>query len=396
MSENLQTRADAVMAHTYARYPLTLVKGEGVRLWDEAGREYTDFVSGIAVCSLGHSHPALTEALSRQAALLVHVSNLFYTEPQVKLAEWLVRKSFADKVFFCNSGAEANEAAIKLARKYGHGHKGPDCHHIVAMEKSFHGRTMATLTATGQEKIREGFSPVLEGFSHVPYGDLAALEQAVTENTCAVMLEPVQGEGGIRVPEAGYLEGVRRLCDEKGILLIFDEIQTGIGRTGKLFAYEHSGVAPDIMTLAKALGNGLPIGAMLAKDGVMASFTPGSHASTFGGTPLATAGALAVMETLEKEGLVERCAALGQYFKEKLEGLLCHPVAKEVRGLGLLIGIELACDGVPLVKAMMEKGFIINCVQGNTLRFVPPFIIEKEDIDAMIAALDGLLSEIHI
>jgi acetylornithine/succinyldiaminopimelate/putrescine aminotransferase len=255
---------------------------------------------------------------------------------------------------------------------------------------------MATLTATGQEKIREGFSPVLEGFSHVPYGDLAALEQAVTENTCAVMLEPVQGEGGIRVPEAGYLEGVRRLCDEKGILLIFDEIQTGIGRTGKLFAYEHSGVAPDIMTLAKALGNGLPIGAMLAKDGVMASFTPGSHASTFGGTPLATAGALAVMETLEKEGLVERCAALGQYFKEKLEGLLCHPVAKEVRGLGLLIGIELACDGVPLVKAMMEKGFIINCVQGNTLRFVPPFIIEKEDIDAMIAALDGLLSEIHI
>lgn len=396
MSENLQTRADAVMAHTYARYPLTLVKGEGVRLWDEEGREYTDFVSGIAVCSLGHSHPALTEALSRQAALLVHVSNLFYTEPQVKLAEWLVRKSFADKVFFCNSGAEANEAAIKLARKYGHGHKGPDCHHIVAMEKSFHGRTMATLTATGQEKIREGFSPVLEGFSHVPYGDLAALEQAVTENTCAVMLEPVQGEGGIRVPEAGYLEGVRRLCDEKGILLIFDEIQTGIGRTGKLFAYEHSGVAPDIMTLAKALGNGLPIGAMLAKDGVMASFTPGSHASTFGGTPLATAGALAVMETLEKEGLVERCAALGQYFKEKLEGLLCHPVAKEVRGLGLLIGIELACDGVPLVKAMMEKGFIINCVQGNTLRFVPPFIIEKEDIDAMIAALDGLLSEIHI
>lgn len=396
MSENLQTRADAVMAHTYARYPLTLVKGEGVRLWDEEGREYTDFVSGIAVCSLGHSHPALTEALSRQAALLVHVSNLFYTEPQVKLAEWLVRKSFADKVFFCNSGAEANEAAIKLARKYGHGHKGPDCHHIVAMEKSFHGRTMATLTATGQEKIREGFSPVLEGFSHVPYGDLAALEQAVTENTCAVMLEPVQGEGGIRVPEAGYLEGVRRLCDERGILLIFDEIQTGIGRTGKLFAYEHSGVAPDIMTLAKALGNGLPIGAMLAKDAVMASFTPGSHASTFGGTPLVTAGALAVMEILEKEGLVERCAAMGQYFKEKLDGLLCHPVAKEVRGLGLLIGIELACDGVPLVKAMMEKGFIINCVQGNTLRFVPPFTIEKEDIDAMIAALDGLLSEIHI
>ncbi|TWI74408.1 acetylornithine aminotransferase apoenzyme [Desulfobotulus alkaliphilus] len=392
MTDNLQQRADAVMAHTYARYPLTLVKGEGTRLWDETGREYIDFISGIAVCSLGHSHPALAKAMAAQAAELVHVSNLFYTEPQVKLAEWLTARSFADKVFFCNSGAEANEAAIKLARRYGHQHKGADCHRIIAMEKSFHGRTMATLSATGQEKIREGFAPVLEGFDHVPYGDLTTLKKVITDQTCAIMLEPVQGEGGVRVPEAGYLEAVRRICDEMGLLLIFDEIQTGIGRTGTLFAYEHSGVRPHIMTLAKALGNGLPIGAMLAEDRVMASFTPGSHASTFGGTPLVTAGALAVLETLEKENLVQRCFETGQYFKKKLEGLLSLPVAKEVRGLGLLLGIELACEGTPLVKAMMEKGFIINCVQGNTLRFAPPFIITREEIDEMTETLAALLS----
>ncbi|MDL2286579.1 acetylornithine transaminase [Desulfococcaceae bacterium OttesenSCG-928-F15] len=391
--KNMQKRANAVIASTYARYDLTLVKGEGAYLWDDQGKRYTDFVAGIAVCSLGHSHPALAKALSEQAERLVHVSNLFYTEPQVRLAEWLVERSFADKVFFCNSGAEANEAAIKLARRYGHQHKGPECHHIVTMEQSFHGRTMATLTATGQEKIKEGFAPILPGFTHVPYGDFEALKGAVTENTCAIMLEPLQGEGGVKLPPEGFLEKLRNFCDERGILLIFDEVQTGIGRTGKLFAYEHSTIAPDIMSLAKALGNGLPIGAMLARDAVMASFTPGSHASTFGGTPLMTAGALAMMEALEKEKLVERCATMGAYFREKLSTLKRHPVVQEVRGLGLLIGLDLSCDGVPFVKKMMEKGFIINCVQGHILRFVPPFVIEKNDIDAVVAALDELLEK---
>lgn len=391
MKNEMQKRADAVIAPTYARYGITLVEGKGAHLWDDTGKRYTDFVSGIAVCSLGHSHPALVKALSEQAEKLVHVSNLFYTEPQVRLAEWLVKRSFADKVFFCNSGAEANEAAIKLARRYAHQNKGPGCHQIVSMEKSFHGRTMATLSATGQDKIKEGFSPILSGFTHVPYGDFEALKGAVTESTCAVMLEPLQGEGGVKLPPEGFLEKLREFCDEKGILLIFDEVQTGIGRTGKLFAYEHTAVAPDIMSLAKALGNGLPIGAMLARDAVMASFGPGSHASTFGGTPLITAGALAMMEILEREKLVERCASIGLYFRGKLQELKRRSLVREVRGLGLLLGLELACDGPPLVKKMMEKGFLINCVQGNILRFVPPFIIEKEDIDAMVAALDGLL-----
>ena len=390
-------RADQVVAGTYARYPVTFVRGEGTTLWDADGKAYTDFLSGIAVCNLGHCHPKVTEALRRQAGTLIHVSNLFYTEPQVELAEWLVARSFADKVFFCNSGAEANEAAIKLARKYAGDHRRrKDARRrfrIITMERSFHGRTTGAMAATGQEKIRKGFDPVLEGFDHVPYGDLAALKAAVTEETCAVMLEPIQGEGGLRMASREYLEGVRALCDEKDLLLIFDEVQTGMGRTGKLFAHEHAGVTPDVMTLAKALGNGLPVGAMLATDRVMECFGAGAHGTTFGATPLVTAAALAVVETMDAENLVERAEEIGAYFAEKLEGLCHHSVVEGVRGKGLLLGLSLKEKGAGIVNACLEKGFIINCVQETVLRFAPPLIVKKDEIDRLVAVLDELLAK---
>jgi len=279
-------QADQVLASTYTRQPLLLNKGQGYRLWDSEGREYLDFIGGIAVCSLGHAHPRIAKVLCAQANTLVHVSNLYYTQPQVELASRLVQNSFADRVFFCNSGAEANEAAIKLARRYFKQKGEPHRYRIITMEQSFHGRTMATLSATGQKKVRDGFEPLLDGFDFVPFNDFDTLSQAVGPNTCAVMLEPVQGEGGVRCADPAYLLAVRNLCDQMNLLLIFDEIQTGMGRTGKLFAYEHFGMVPDIMTLAKALANGLPIGAMLAKESVAKGFGPGYHASTFGGTQL--------------------------------------------------------------------------------------------------------------
>lgn len=350
-------------------------------------------MAGIAVCNLGHSHPAIAEAVSRQARTLLHVSNLYYTKPQTELADWLVSRSFADRVFFANSGAEANEAAIKLARKFFNDQGKTGQYRIISMEQSFHGRTMATLSATGQDKIKKGFEPVLGGFDYVPFNDIDALAGKIDETVCAVMMEPVQGEGGVRCPDSGYLADVRRLCDEKGILLIFDEIQTGIGRTGKLFAYEHSGVTPDIMTLAKALGNGLPIGAMLTVDRVAKAFGPGAHASTFGGTPIVTSAALEVLKVMEKEKLAEKALETGAYFVDMLSGLKAkHPVISDVRGAGLLIGAELGTDGAPVVNACLEKGFLINCIQGNILRFAPPLIIEKADIDRLIECLDGVLA----
>jgi len=346
----------------------------------------------VAVCSLGHAHPGVVKALCSQAGLLFHVSNLYYTIPQVELASWLVENSFADRVFFCNSGAEANEAAIKLARKYfsGNGEKGR--YRIISMERSFHGRTMATLSATGQDKIKKGYDPVLEGFDFVPFNDAEALSGKISPSTCAVILEPVQGEGGVRCPDPDYLEKVRRLCDKTGALLIFDEIQTGIGRTGKLFAYQHSGIEPDIMTLAKALGNGLPIGAMLAKEHVASAFGYGSHATTFGGTPIITAAALEVLKIITEEKIVENCRRIGSYFMEKLLWLKSrHSSVKEVRGVGLLIGMELDAEGEPLVNKCLEKGFLVNCIQGNTLRFVPPLIIGRKEIDALVMCLDEIL-----
>lgn len=378
-----------VIAGTYKRFPIVLTEGKGCTLRDAEGRTYTDFVAGIAVCNLGHAHEGLARAIADQAVRLVHVSNLYYTRPQIELAEWLVTHSFADRVFFCNSGAEANEAAIKLARKYFKDHGAPQRFRIITMERSFHGRTMATLAATGQEKIRRGFEPLLSGFDIVPFNDLGAVQKAITEETCAVMIEPIQGEGGVQCPGRGYLKGLRELCDSKGILLIFDEIQTGMGRTGKLFAYEHFDMTPDIMTLAKALANGLPIGATLATENVARAFTPGSHASTFGGTPLVATAALTTVKALLNEGVLDHCQRVGRYFKDRLVALKSkYPSIREVRGTGLLIGLELTQDCSPIVEACMRRGFLINCTQEHILRFVPPLIIRKKEIDSLIACLD--------
>ncbi len=395
MTNDLIETADRVIAATYSRFPILLTKGDGCTLYDANGRAYMDFVAGIAVCNLGHAHPSIAQAIADQARRLVHVSNLYYTEPQTTLAEWLVEHSFADRVFFCNSGAEANEAAIKLARKYFKDRGSPERFRIITMEESFHGRTMATLSATGQAKIRKGFEPLVDGFEIVPFNDLEAVRDAVTGETCAVMLEPIQGEGGVRCPAPGYLEGLRALCDQEGLLLIFDEVQTGMGRTGKLFAYEHSGMTPDIMTLAKALANGLPMGAMLAKEEVASSFTPGSHASTFGGTPLVAAAALRVVKVLVEEGVLGNCERVGRYFKDRLLDLKSkYAFIREVRGKGLLLGLDLACDGISIVKACMERGFLINCTQEHILRFIPPLIIREGQIDSLIVCLDSIFEEV--
>ncbi len=393
MTDSIRQTADQVIAATYKRFPVVMQRGKGCTLWDTRGKKYTDFVAGIAVCNLGHAHPRIADAVSRQAGELVHVSNLYYTIPQTELARRLVENSFADRVFFGNSGAEANEAAIKLARKYFKDNGTPERYRIVCMQKSFHGRTMATLSATGQEKIRSGFDPVLEGFVFVPFDDIDALKAAIDERTCAVMLEPVQGEGGIRCPSPDYLRKVRQLCDRQGMLMILDEIQTGMGRTGKLFAHEHFGVTPDIMTLAKALANGLPIGAMLATETVAAAFGPGAHASTFGGTPLVTAAALETVSLMLDGDLVERARKTGDYFKSALDDLKRkHRCIVEVRGMGLLLGIQLDGPADELVPVLMERGFLVNCVQGDTLRFVPPLIIEKNEIDELIRCLDDVLT----
>jgi acetylornithine aminotransferase len=395
MTAEIMAKADQVIAQTYKRFPIVLSKGSGCKLYDTDGKSYTDFVAGIAVCNLGHCHEKLSKALSSQAQTLWHVSNLYYTEPQVELAAWLVANSFADRVFFCNSGAEANEAGIKLARKYFKDRGENDRVRIIAMEQSFHGRTMATLSATGQEKIKKGFAPVLEGFDFVPFNDVEALRAKIGPDHCAVMLEPIQGEGGVRCPDPDYLKSVRRICDENGSLLIFDEIQTGMGRTGRLFAYENFGVEPDIMTLAKALANGLPIGAMLAREQVASAFGAGAHGSTFGGTPLVTAVAIEVCKALVEEDVVGQGRKTAQYFREKLLGLKeRHPSVVDVRGLGLLLGMKLNVSGESLVNQCMQRGFLINCIQENILRFIPPLIIDKKSIDALVDCLDELLGEL--
>ena len=392
-TESTKALADKYIFPTYKR-SLALIKGEGCRVWDDQGKEYLDFVGGIAVCALGHSSPIVTKALDEQSRQLVHVSNLYYTRPQAELARLLVENSFADRVFFCNSGAEANEAAIKLARRYSREKVGPGRHTILCMEGSFHGRTMATLSATGQTKVQVGYDPLLEGFRFVPFDDVEALRRAVDDSVCAVMLEPIQGEGGAVVPHPDYLKGVKDLCVEKGLLLILDEIQTGMGRTGRLFAHEHFGVKPDIMTLAKALANGLPIGAMLGTEELSTVFGPGSHASTFGGTPLVTAVSKAVVTSLLKDGWLDHCREMGEYFKARLEGLKkTHPCIKEVRGLGLIVGVALDRPGAPIVDACLEKGFLINAAQEKVLRFVPPLIVGREEIDRLIGTLDDVLKQ---
>lgn len=387
--------ADKVMFPTYARQPITLVRGEGSRVWDEDGKTYLDFVGGIAVCALGHSSPLVTEALEDQSKRLVHVSNLYYTQPQTELARLLVENSFADRVFFCNSGAEANEAAIKLARRHSKEKFGDGRYTIISMLRSFHGRTMATLSATGQKKIKVGYDPVLEGFKFVPFNDLNSLNGAVDDAVCAVMLEPIQGEGGVLCPDPDFLKAVKEMCLEKNLLLIFDEVQVGMGRTGKLFAHEHYGVTPHIMTLAKALGNGLPIGAMLSVEALSNAFGPGSHATTFGGTPLVTSVAKAVLKSLLEDGWIDHCQKMGVHFKGQLENLKeKYPSIKEIRGVGLIVGVELDRPGIPIVDACREKGFLINCAQENVLRFVPPLTVNEAEIDALVATLDAILDEL--
>ncbi len=387
---------DKNIFQTYSRYPAVLVKGKGSKLWDAQGNEYIDFLAGIAVCNLGHCHPTVVRAAQAQLKQLIHVSNFFYTEPQAELSALLTANSFADRVFFCNSGAEANEAALKLARKYCQDRGNTRRFEIITMHDSFHGRTFATLAATAQKKFHKGFEPLLPGFRYVPYNDIAALQQAVTPHTCAVLLEPIQGEGGVNIPDASYLKEVRQVCDEHGLLLIFDEVQVGMGRTGKLFAYEHYRVKPDIMTLAKALAGGLPAGAMLARKRVAESFTPGTHASTFGGNPVAMAAGVAVMKTLLQGDVLNNCRMMGSYFMNGLKALQKKfpAIVKDVRGKGLIIGVELSRDGKDIVRQCLSRGIIINCTMDRILRFVPPLIITRREIDRCLSVLENIFSKL--
>jgi acetylornithine/N-succinyldiaminopimelate aminotransferase len=381
--------SEKYVAHTYARYPILLVKGKGTRVWDMEGKEYLDFVAGLAVVNLGHCHPKVVKAIQDQAERLIHVSNFYYIEPQIRLASLLCEHSFADKVFFCNSGAEANEGAMKLARKYTKEKMEGDRYEIITMERSFHGRTLATLTATAQEKFHKGYSPLMPGFKYVPFNDIGAVRKAIDPKTCAIMIEPIQGEGGVNCPSEGYLKALREICDQKKILLIFDEVQVGMGRTGKLFAYEHETVEPDMLTLAKSLAGGVPIGALLIKNEIAEGFGPGDHASTFGGNPLATAAGVAALTAILEEGMLENCQKVGDYFLTKLgEMKKKFPFIQEVRGKGLILGMELKMEGGPIVIDMMKKGFLINCTMGNVLRFLPPLIVTNEEVDQMLAALE--------
>ena len=393
-TDELKDDASRYLMQTYARQPLSIVRGRGTKVYDLEGREYIDFVGGIAVNILGHGHPDLVLAIQRQAQQLIHTSNLYYTEPQVKLARVLVDHSFADKVFFCNSGAEANEAAIKLARRYAHDKYGDGRYEIITMKNSFHGRTMATLTATGQEKVQKGYDPLVPGFRYVTFNSLTEIEQAVSNKTAAIMLEPIQGEGGVYVADRTYLAGLRELCTRKDILLIFDEVQTGMGRTGTLFAYEQFGVQPDIMTLAKGLGGGVPIGACLAIDAVAKVFGPGSHASTFGGNPLACAAALAVFRVLLEGRVLDHARRMGEYLAKGLaECRDRHRIVRDVRGLGLLQGMELDIDAKTVVSECVTRGLLINSTSERVVRFVPPLIITQREIDRLLEVLSQVFSK---
>jgi len=378
------------------RTPVCFEYGKGMKLYDTEGKEYYDFLGGIAVNVLGHGHPVLVEAICSQASKVIHTSSLYYIEPQAKLAKMLVENSCADRVFFANSGAEANEGAIKLAKIYFKKKNMPDKYGIITIKNSFHGRTLTTVAATGQEKYQKPYEPLIPGFKHVPLNDIEALKSAITDEVCAIMLEPVQGESGVHPADIEYMKAVRQLCDEKGLLLIFDEVQTGIGRTGKLFGYEHFGVEPDIFTLAKALGGGVPIGAVCAKEFVAKAFEPGDHGSTFGGNPLACAAGLAVLETIIKEDLVSKASQTGDYFKKLLAKLSeKHGNIAEIRGIGLMIGIEFSDNkAVEIKNRLFDKGFIVGSVGKSVLRLLPPLIIKNEDVDAFICALNDVLAEI--
>jgi acetylornithine aminotransferase len=392
-TEQLKENAAKYLMQTYTRQPISIVRGRGAKVYDMEGREYLDFVGGIAVNLLGHGHPDLVQAIQQQAAQLIHVSNLYYTEPQVTLAQILVEHSFADRVFFCNSGAEANEAAIKLARRYAHMKYGESRFEIITMKNSFHGRTLAMITATGQDKVQKGFEPLMPGFSYAPFNDMAAIEALASERTAGIMLEPVQGEGGVHVAGREYLTRLREFCTAHDILLIFDEVQTGMGRTGTLFAYEQLGVAPDIMTLAKGLGGGVPIGACLAKESVAAAFSAGAHASTFGGNPLACAAAVAVCRALLEGQVLDRVKPMGDYLAQALaECKSRHHVVRDVRGIGLLQGMELDIDAKTVVAEALSRGVLINAAGERVLRFVPPLVITVQEIDQLIDTLNAIFT----
>ncbi|HEX2964446.1 MAG TPA: aspartate aminotransferase family protein [Syntrophorhabdaceae bacterium] len=385
MQDELIKKAKQYLADTYTRFPIVITRGEGCWLWDLNGRRYLDFLSGIAVCNLGHAHPAVASAVSEQAKKLFHVSNLFYMEPQIKAAKMLIDQSFGDKIFFCNSGAEANEAAIKLARRFSWKKYGEGRSTMIAMENSFHGRTMATISATGQPKFHTGFAPLQPGFLHVAFNDLEALEKQIDAKTCAVIIELIQSEGGMNVADPSYIKKLREITRSKDILLIVDEVQTGVGRTGTFFAYEQYGIEPDIMSLAKALGNGFPVGAIVAKDGVMSAFEPGTHASTFGGNPLAASAVAATIDTFIEEDVVKNCADVGKYLQNGLMALKDKfAFIKDVRGLGLLWGVELSVNGDNLVQEFLKEGVILNCTKGTTLRLIPPLIVKKEQVDMFL------------
>jgi acetylornithine aminotransferase len=386
--------ATTALMNTYGERQLTLVKGEGMYLWDDQGRRYLDALSGIAVCGLGHSHKGLADALHTQASTLLHISNLYNIEPQQRLADLLCEQSGMEKVFFSNSGAEANEAAIKLARKYGND-RGITNPTVITMNGSFHGRTMATLSATGNPKVKEGFAPLLEGFVHVDYNDIEAVRAAAQDNVVAVLVEPVQGEGGVNVPAADYLNQLRELCDEKGWLLMLDEIQTGNGRTGQLFAFQHNGITPDVVTTAKGLGNGLPIGACLARGQAADVLQPGNHGSTYGGNPLVCQGAWTVISTLLDEGLIDNAAAQGEYFLSQLGHRLGdNAKVVNIRGKGLMIGIELDRPCAELVGKATDEGVLLNVTAGNTIRLLPPLIINREQADEVIDTVCKLVEAV--
>lgn len=383
------------LMNTYLQLPVTFARGEGVWLWDETGKRYLDALAGVAVCGLGHCHPKLVAALCKQAGTLIHTSNLYHIGRQEQLASRLAALSGMDNAFFCNSGAEANEAAIKLARLYGHG-RNIDLPTIIVMEKSFHGRTMATLTASGNRKVQAGFEPLLTGFARVPYNDLEAVAQVGVhnKNVVAILVEPYQGEGGVNVPEASYLQGLRHLCDQNGWLLMLDEVQCGIGRSGKWFAFQHSGIMPDVITLAKGLGSGVPIGACLAKGTAAEVFKPGNHASTFGGNPLVCAAALTTLEVIEEDDLLRNAMEVGDFmrsmFRAQLAGL---PDVRQIRGQGLMIGIELSKPCGELVKEALKRGLLINVTSDKVVRLLPPLVMRRNEAEQVVDTLSALVKE---
>lgn len=383
------------LMNTYLPLPVTFVKGEGVWLWDDQGKRYLDALAGIAVCGLGHCHPKLTKVLCEQVGTLIHTSNLYHIEKQEALATKLVALSGMDNAFFCNSGAEANETAIKLARMYGHS-KGIDVPTIIVMEQSFHGRTMATLTATGNRKVQAGFEPLLAGFVRVPYNNLDAVEQIAVnnKNIVAVLVEPFQGEGGVNIPQAEYLQGLRRLCDQHDWLLMLDEVQCGIGRSGKWFAFQHSNIMPDVMTLAKSLGSGVAIGACLAKGVAANIFKPGNHASTFGGNPLACSAAIKTLEVIVEEGLIENALKMGSFIRQQFEQLLAdEPAVVQIRGQGLMIGIELAKPCGELVRAALEQGLLLNVTSEKVVRLLPALVMTTDEAEQVIEITVRLIKE---